>query len=322
MAGSFPRTPGLIIAMYCRAEEGFTLSTRNGVAIVDYVMPQEIVRDMVNTGGLKLDLPVRHLLIRGALAGAYLGVATSMAVTAAVETGSWLIGSLLFPFGLCLAILLRTEIITGSFALLPCATADGKANACISRVLTNWGWVFLGNLIGSTMYAALLAIVLTTAGDASLSSTGDKLIAIAETKTNYYAAHGSAGMLTVFTKGLLCNWMVSLAVVFAFATTSLSGKILAIWGPTVLFFSQGFEHAVVNMFVIPVGMLLGAHVSLTDWWLWNQIPVTLGNLVGGMLFTGLAIYFTHRPGTELLSSHGSVHPELAASEGDRYSPSF
>ena len=289
---------------------------------MDYVKPQEIVSEMVNTGGLKLDLPVRHLLIRGALAGGYLGIATSMAVTAAVETGSWLVGSLLFPFGLCLAILLRTEIITGSFALLPCATADGKANACLRRVLTNWGWVFLGNLIGSTLYAGLLAIVLTTAGDASLTATGTKLMAIAEAKTNYYAAHGWAGMLTVFTKGLLCNWMVSLAVVFAFATTSLSGKILAIWGPTVLFFSQGFEHAVVNMFVIPVGMLLGAPVTLMDWWLWNQIPVTLGNLVGGMLFTGLAIYFTHRPNTVVLTPQTKPVSEPAVGDASHYSPSF
>ena len=246
-------------------------------------------------GVTKLDLSVRHLLVRGALAGAYLGVATSMAVTAAVETGSWLVGSLLFPFGLCLAILLRTEIITGSFALLPCAAVEGKANACMRRVLANWGWVFVGNLIGSTLYAALLAIVLTTGGDAEVSKVGAKLVAIAEAKTNYYAMHGAAGMLTVFTKGILCNWMVSLAVVFAFATTSLSGKMIAIWGPTVLFFSQGFEHAVVNMFAIPVGILLGANVSVTNWWIWNQIPVTLGNLVGGMVFTGLAIYFTYRP---------------------------
>ena len=262
---------------------------------MDYVKPPEIVKDMLNTGVTKLDLPVRHLLVRGALAGAYLGVATSMAVTAAVETGSWLVGSLLFPFGLCLAILLRTEIITGSFALLPCAAVEGKANACMRRVLANWGWVFLGNLIGSTLYAALLAIVLTTAGDAEVSKVGAKLIAIAEAKTNYYAMHGGAGMLTVFTKGILCNWLVSLAVVFAFATTSLSGKMIAIWGPTVLFFSQGFEHAVVNMFAIPVGILLGANVSVTNWWIWNQIPVTLGNLVGGMVFTGLAIYLTYRP---------------------------
>ena len=104
---------------------------------MDYVKPPEIVKDMLNTGVTKLDLSVRHLLVRGALAGAYLGVATSMAVTAAVETGSWLVGSLLFPFGLCLAILLRTEIITGSFALLPCAAVEGKANACMRRVLAN-----------------------------------------------------------------------------------------------------------------------------------------------------------------------------------------
>jgi formate/nitrite transporter len=289
---------------------------------MDYVKPQEVVTNMVSTGALKLDLPVRHLLIRGALAGAYLGVATSMAVTAAVETGSWLVGSLLFPFGLCLAVLLRTEIITGSFALLPCATADGKANACVSRVLTNWGWVFLGNLIGSTLYAGLLAIVLTTAGDAGVSAAGTKLIAIAEAKTTYYASHGTAGMLTVFTKAILCNWMVSLAVVFAFATTSLSGKILAIWGPTVLFFSQGFEHAVVNMFVIPVGMLLGAHVTVTDWWFWNQIPVTLGNLVGGMVFTGLAIYFTHRPVPAVAEPQVNTVADNVHEERPRYSPSF
>jgi len=289
---------------------------------MDYVKPQHVVEEMVSTGALKLDLPIRHLLIRGALAGAYLGVATSMAVTAAVETGSWLVGSLLFPFGLCLAVLLKTEIITGSFALLPCATADGKANACVSRVLTNWGWVFLGNLLGSTLYAAMLAIVLTTAGDGTLSATGTKLIAIAEAKTNYYASHGSAGLLTVFTKGILCNWMVSLAVVFAFATTSLSGKILAIWGPTVLFFSQGFEHAVVNMFVIPVGMLLGAHVTIADWWLWNQLPVTVGNLVGGMLLTGLAIYFTHRPAQPVAAPQVAMAMQNGNDERPRYSPSF
>lgn len=288
---------------------------------MDYVKPPDVVTDMVSTGLLKLETPVRHLVIRGALAGAYLGVATSMAVTAAVETGSWLVGSLLFPFGLCLAVLLKTEIITGSFALLPCVTADGNSKGCVSRVLGNWGWVFLGNLLGSMIYAGLLAIVLTTAGDTAVSAAGAKLIAMAEAKTTYYASHGSAGMLTVFTKGVLCNWLVSLAVVFAFATTSLSGKILAIWGPTVLFFSQGFEHAVVNMFVIPVGMLLGAPVTLADWWLWNQIPVTLGNLVGGMLFTGLALYFTHRaPVTTTMPKLVGAADEVR--EQPHYSTSF
>lgn len=263
---------------------------------MDYVKPHAVVENMLAGAAVKLNVPARHLVIRGMLAGAYLGVATSMAVSVAVETGFWIAGALLFPLGLVLAILLGMEIITGSFALIPCAVVSGKAHnerVGIPRVLANWGWVFFGNLLGSTLYALLLSIVLTTGGDVPVSAVGAKLIAMAEAKTTYYAHHGDAGLLTVFTKAVLCNWMVGLAVVFAYSTTSFIGKMVAIWGPTVLFFSQGFEHAVVNMFLIPVGMLLGAEISVSHWWLWNQVPVTLGNLVGGMFFTGLAIYYAH-----------------------------
>lgn len=278
---------------------------------MDYVKPSDLVAGMVEAGCDKAGLEIPQLLLRGALAGAFLGVATSMSVAVAVETGLWIVGSLVFPFGLCLVVLLKMELLTGSFALLPCATADGRTNARPGRVLANWGWVFLGNLLGSLTYAALLAVSLTVAGDAAVSAVGTKLMAMAEAKTTYYAQHGQAGLLTVFVKAVLCNWLVSLAVVMAFASKSLAGKMLAIWGPAVLFFSQGFEHAVVNMFVIPVGMLLGAKVGLGDWWLWNQLPVTLGNLAGGMLLTGLPIYFTHRaarlerePGAGLLPEPG------------------
>jgi formate/nitrite transporter len=289
---------------------------------MDYVKPLGVVESMLAGGTIKLNVPPRHLVIRGMLAGAYLGIATSMAVTVAVETGSWIAGSLLFPFGLALAILLGTEIITGSFALLPCAAVASRGQVGMSRVLANWGWVFLGNLLGATLYAVLFALCLTTAWDNAVPPVGAKLIAIAEAKTNYYAAHGSAGLLTVFTKAVLCNWMVSLAVVASFASNSFGGKLLAIWGPTVLFFSQGFEHAVVNMFVIPVGMLLGANVTTSSWWLWNQIPVTLGNLVGGMLFTGMAIYLTHRAATPAVSQPDPTVQPTPAPAQQGYSPSF
>jgi formate/nitrite transporter len=291
---------------------------------MDYVKPQGVVDSMLAGGVYKLNVPPRHLILRGMLAGAYLGIGTSMAVTAAVETGYWIVGSMLFPFGLALAILLGAEIITGSFALLPCVAVAGKENAGVRGVLVNWGLVFLGNLLGSTLYAVLFAIAITTGGDAPINAIGTKLIAIAEAKTNYYASHGSAGLLAVFTKGILCNWMVSLAVVAAYMSTSFSGKMLAIWGPTLLFFSQGFEHAVVNMFLIPVGILLGGNISVSTWWFWNQIPVTLGNLVGGMLFTGLAIYTTHRvmrPAVVEATSTPVTQPNTGA-EQRGYSPSF
>ena len=103
---------------------------------MDYVKPQDIAGSMVAAGASKVNLPIKHLLIRGALAGAYLGVATSMAVGAALQTGQPIVGALVFPFGLCLVILLGTELITGSFALLPCATVAGKPGADMEIVIT------------------------------------------------------------------------------------------------------------------------------------------------------------------------------------------
>src|SRR5205807_5511208 len=123
---------------------------------------------------------------------------------------------------------------------------------------------------------------LTNAGTAEPTGVAARIVAIAEAKTTAYAALGSAGMVTAFVKAILCNWLVCLGVVLAMTTSSTIGKIVAAWIPIFVFFAQGFEHAVVNMFIIPTGMMLGAKVTFSDWWIWNQIPVTLGNLVVGL----------------------------------------
>jgi len=260
---------------------------------VDYIKPAEVAATMVETGRRKLALPTYDLFIRGALAGAILGVATSLAFTGAVSTGQPLVGALIFPVGLIIIVLLALELVTGSFALLPLPWLDGDASA--TAVVTNWTWVFLANLIGSVAYGALLAIALTNMGAVEPTGVAARIISIAEAKTTGYAAFGVAGFVTAFVKGILCNWMVCLAVVLAMGTNSTIGKIATAWMPIFIFFAQGFEHAVVNMFIIPTGMLLGAKITLGDWWLWNQIPVTLGNIVGGFVFTGLAIYLTYKP---------------------------
>jgi formate transporter len=80
----------------------------------------------------------------------------------------------------------------------------------------------------------------------------------------------------------------------AMVSRSTVGKVVAMWLPIMTFFAHGYEHSIVNMFVIPAGMLFGAPVSVRQWWLWNQIPVTLGNIVSGALLTGLALYVTFR----------------------------
>jgi len=258
---------------------------------MDSLKPSEIVANMVQAGIAKAALGPFDLLVRGALSGALLGFATSLAITATVQTGQPIVGAVIFPVGFVMIVLLGLELVTGSFALVPLAVLRGRAN--LGTMLTNWIWVFVGNLIGSVFYAALLAIALTMAGQVEPAGIAVAIVKIAEAKTLGYAHFGAAGMLTAFVKAMLCNWMVCLGVVMALSSTSMIGRIAGAWMPILVFFAQGFEHSVVNMFVIPAGMMMGAKVSLADWWIWNQIPVTLGNIVGGLLFTGLALYVTY-----------------------------
>jgi formate transporter len=279
-------------------------------AAMDYVKPADVAATMAETGARKLALPTPDLLIRGMLSGAILGVATSLAFTGALSTGQPLVGAIIFPVGLITIVLLGLELITGSFALLPLPWLDRKTDG--AAVIANWGWVFVANLIGSIVYGALLAIALTNMGASEPTGVAARIIVVAEAKTTGYAAFGFAGLVTVFVKAILCNWMVCLAVVLAMSTTSTIGKIATAWMPVFIFFAQGFEHSVVNMFIIPTGMMMGAKVTVADWWLWNQIPVTLGNLVGGFVFTGLAIYATYRPRQHSDHARMPAPPQVAA----------
>jgi formate/nitrite transporter len=235
------------------------------------------------------------LVIRGALAGSILAAATSLAITGAVQTNQLLVGALIFPVGLILIVLLGLDLVTGAFGLVPLPWVERDASA--PSLLANFGWIFLGNLIGSVAYGGLLAIALTNFGTLAPAGVAARIIAIAQAKTAGYEMIGFAGMITVFVKAILCNWMVCLAIVAAMTTNSTIGKIACAYMPVFIFFAQGFEHSVVNMFIIPTGMMMGANVTVAEWWLWNQIPVTLGNLVGGFIFTGLALYITHKPRT-------------------------
>jgi formate/nitrite transporter len=277
---------------------------------MDYIKPGEVIENMIKSGTTKAALSIKDLLIRGVLSGALLGFATSLAISGTLQTGVPLVGALIFPVGFVIIVLLGLELVTGSFALVPLARLEGKIST--GTLWSNLAWVFLGNLLGSLFYALLLYMSLTMSGAVRPDAIAAKIISIAEAKTLGYAKFGAAGAATVFIKALLCNWMVTMGVVMAMTSSSTVGKIVAAWLPILIFFGQGFEHSVVNMFVIPTGMFLGAKVSLADWWLWNQIPVTLGNFVGGYLFTGLALYFTFRPKVESARITTSVQQNQTA----------
>ena len=116
---------------------------------------------------------------------------------------------------------------------------------------------------------------------------------IGESRTVGYADAGAAGMLTLFVRAVMCNWMVSTGVVAAMMSSSVSGKIMAMWMPILIFFYLGFEHSIVNMFLFPSGLLLGGNFTWMDYIFWNELPTVIGNLIGGLTFVGAMIYSTH-----------------------------
>jgi len=263
----------------------------------DSPMPAQIVQAATDAGAKKATLPVDQMLVRGALSGLLLGVATSFMIT--VNITSWgkafapVLGAVYFPVGFVMLVLMGCELVTGNMALIPMAVKAGKAK--MKGLFKNWSWVTLGNLIGSLMYAGLIWGVCTSVGANVVAegTLGAAIKGVAVNKTRVYQALGMKGWLTCLIKAICCNWLVTMGTLMSFASKSTIGRIAAMWMPITVFVAHGFEHAVVNFFVIPCGMMFGADVSIFQWLFWNQIPVLLGNIIGGSCLSGLPFAYAY-----------------------------
>ena len=189
--------------------------------------------------------------------------------------------------------LLGFDLLTGVFTLAPLAVIAKRPGCTWGGVMRNWGLVFIGNFAGAMTTAVFMAITFTMGFSQEPNAVGQKIGHIGEARTLGYAAAGFAGMLTLFIRAVMCNWMVSTGVVAAMMSTSVSGKVIAMWMPILVFFYLGFEHSIVNMFLFPSGIMLGGKFTWADYFLWNEIPTVVGNLVGGLTFVGAMIYSTH-----------------------------
>jgi formate/nitrite transporter len=273
---------------------------------MSYVMPTEFVTKMIDAGEAKVFMSAKDTVIRAYMAGAILALAAAFAITINVQTGQPLAGAVLFPVGFCLLYLLGFDLLTGVFTLVPLALIDRRPGVTIGGVLRNWGLVFVGNFAGALTVALMMAVISTYAFTVEPNAVGETIGKIGEGRTVGYAAHGAAGMLTLFIRGVLCNWMVSTGVVAAMMSTTVSGKVIGMWMPIMLFFYMGFEHSVVNMFLFPSGLMLDGNFSIGDYFIWNEIPTCAGNLVGGITFVGLTLYATHRPARPKLDAASGV----------------
>lgn len=260
---------------------------------MSYIAPAEFAARMVEAGESKVFMSTKDTLIRAYMAGAILALSAAFAVTVTVNTGNALVGALLFPIGFCLLYLLGFDLLTGVFTLVPLALIARRPGVTAGGVLRNWWLVFIGNFGGAMTVALFMAIIFTMGFSEDPNAVGQRIGLIGESRTLGYQQAGMPGMLTLFIRAVMCNWMVSTGVVAAMMSTSVSGKVIGMWMPIVVFFYLGFEHSIVNMYLFPSGLMLGGEYTWGDYLLWNEIPTVLGNLVGGVTFVGAMIYSTH-----------------------------
>lgn len=248
-----------------------------------FLTPGEIANAIVNVNAKRGDLKTTPCILLGIMAGIFIGLGGlgNILVTQTlgnIDAGlARLAGAAVFPVGLMLVVMCGAELFTGN-NLMTLAVVEKKTT--MGKMFRNWGLVYVANFIGS-----LLLVLILYYGDVIGGDAATKSIAIAESKV-------ALTMTQSFLRAILCNMIVVLAVWMATGAQDVVSKIFACWFPIMLFVLCGFEHSVANMFFIPMGMVLGANVTMAQM-IGNLIPVTLGNLVGGAIFVPFMYYMAY-----------------------------
>ena len=278
---------------------------------MSYLPPAEFVRKAIDSGEAKIFMSTKDTIIRAFMAGAILALAAAFAVTVNQSTGQPLVGAILFPVGFCMLYLLGYDLLTGVVVLTPLALWDKRPGVTVAGLGRNWILVFIGNFAGALTVAVMMAIVFTFGFATDPNPVGKLIAGIGEARTLGYSKYGASGMLTLFIRAVMCNWMVSTGVIGAMISTSVPGKVIAMWMPITVFFFMTFEHSVVNMFLFPSALLMGGKFSIMDYIIWNEIPTLTGNIVGGIAFTGLMLYATHARPSPSRSPAAMAQPAAA-----------
>lgn len=270
-----------------------------------YLRPGEIAQATIDSGVAKASMPLQKQLLLAVLAGAFIALASHGASVAAHAFSSAgaarLAAGVVFPTGLMLVMLCGGELFTGN-CLIVVSCLSGKIKW--SRFARNLCAVYLGNFAGSLLIALLIS------GSAQLDlgagALGGYMIKVATGKVGL-------SFIQALCSGALCNLLVCLAVWLGTAAKDIAGKIAAIFFPIFLFVVSGFEHCVANMYFIPAGLLALANpayveqaksgygvtdaailgLNIQSFLARNMLPVTLGNLIGGVLFVGCAYYLAY-----------------------------
>ena len=267
--------------------------------------PPQIVAANMNAAKGKTELPLLRMILLGIFAGMFIAggaSASSLAMHAISNVGlARLVAGAIFPVGLMMIVLVGGELFTGD-CLMIMGCVHGKFSAAkMVKVLVV---VYLTNFVGSVLFAELVNL----SGQYNYTNglLGAFTIKVAMGKVNL--SFGAA-----LASGILCNIFVCMAVLMAMAAKDIAGKIWAIFFPILAFIVSGYEHCVANMYYIPAGIFAKANpayaalamesygyttlqlenLNWVNFVVKNLVPVTIGNIVGGMVFVGLPLYLIH-----------------------------
>ena len=266
---------------------------------MNYNTPKEVAQNYIATGVAKTKLPASKMLLLGILAGMFIALAgvgaTVASATVASPSLAKLVGAFIFPVGLAMVLLAGSELFTGSsLIIIPVLEKEAK----ISGMLKNWVLVYIGNFIGSV----IIALLVVYGGTGSMFGNE-----VAAAMINTAAAKTSLDFMQAVYRGILCNFLVCIAVWISFAAKDIVGKITGLFMPIMLFVLCGYEHSVANMYYITAGLFAAKNpvymaaasnnnISTLSWgslFTKNLIPVTIGNIIGGAILVGLVYWFIY-----------------------------
>ena len=293
--------------------------------------PNEIAMSIRELGRKKTLMSLDRMFVLAVLAGAYIGFGAQLATTVSMDMApkygvgiTNLISGAVFSVGLMLVILGGAELFTGN-NLIWLSHLSGRAK--LIQVIRSWTTVYIGNFVGSTLLAALVFL----GGLYSMGSNalGLRALAIANAKVNL-------GFLELIARGIVCNWLVCLAVWIATSAEDTTGKVWACFFPITAFVASGFEHSVANMFFVPMGIMLRSIPSLVmqantnlvnltweGFLVRNLLPVTLGNIIGGGFFVATLYWYVYlRPEARAMDMIAQLNLETDEENENKFRVKF
>lgn len=276
------------------------------VEYTGFSLPAEVVEANINAACTKVKMPIWKMILLGVLGGMFIACGASSSSVAMHNISNVglarLVAGAVFPVGLMMIVFIGGELFTGDCLMINGVLDKRYSVWSMLRVLLI---VWFSNLIGSVV----IAFLAYTAGQYNFTNglLGAFTIKVALGKVNL-----SFG--TAFASGIACNVFVCAAVLMAAAAKDIEGKVWAIFFPILAFVVSGYEHCVANMYYIPAGLFAMQNetyvqrameeygytaeqlsgLNLANFFVKSSIPVTLGNMVGGMLFLGVILYFVNK----------------------------